>query len=55
MLLAMAVFARRVFPDEAARERYGVVLTGSLEELDLVIDWDETTQLRTTRIGAASS
>lgn len=31
---------------EAARERYGVSLSGSLEALDLVIDWDETKRLR---------
>jgi N-methylhydantoinase B len=31
---------------EAARRDYGVVLTGSLEDLDLEIDWDATASLR---------
>ena len=31
---------------EAAREKYGVVLTGSLEEYDLAVDVDATEQLR---------
>jgi N-methylhydantoinase B len=40
---------------EAARERYGVSLRGSLEALDLVIDWDETKRLREQRSEAATT
>jgi len=40
---------------EAAREHYGVVLTGTLEELDLEIDWDETRRLRSERNAVTSS
>ena len=31
---------------DAARERYGVVLTGSLDDYDLAIDHQATEQLR---------
>lgn len=34
---------------EAARSDYGVVLTGSLEELDLAIDWEATRRVRSER------
>ena len=37
---------------EAARERYGVVLTGSLEECDLEVDEEATAALREARSGA---
>jgi N-methylhydantoinase B len=40
---------------EAARDRYGVVLNGSVEALDLVIDWDKTKRLRSERNEAAAS
>jgi N-methylhydantoinase B len=36
----------------AAQERYGVVLTGSLDNWDLAIDVDKTAQLRHERLGA---
>jgi N-methylhydantoinase B len=32
--------------EKAAREKYGVVLTGSLAEYDLAVDWDGTEALR---------
>jgi N-methylhydantoinase B len=34
---------------EAAHDCYGVVLTGSLEALDLAIDYEATTRMRATR------
>ncbi len=36
---------------ESARRDYGVVLTGSLEALDLAIDWRATEALRAERLG----
>jgi N-methylhydantoinase B len=33
---------------EAARERYGVVLTGCVEDCDIEVDWDATKRLRET-------
>ena len=36
---------------EAARRDYGVALTGSLEEFDLVVDAEATRRLRTERRG----
>ena len=38
---------------EAARDAYGVVLTGSLEELDLAIDVAATRELRSSRRNVA--
>ena len=38
---------------EAARDAYGVVLTGSLEELDLVLDVEATRELRNSRRNGA--
>ena len=37
---------------EAARERYGVILTGSIENVDLAVDTDKTTDLRRQRLAA---
>ena len=38
---------------EAARERYGVVLMGSVEEFDLVVDEEATRALRQERSAAS--
>lgn len=40
---------------EAARERYGVVLVGSLDNWDIEIDLDRTLQLRRERAGASTA
>lgn len=40
---------------ESARERYGVVLTGSLENWDIDIDLEKTAQLRGERRGQSSA
>ena len=37
---------------DAARERYGVVITGSLEDLTLAVDEPATAALRASRHGA---
>ena len=37
----------------AAREEYGVVITGSVEDMDLALDRDATQQLRKERRGGA--
>lgn len=39
---------------EAARERYGVILTGSIEDYDLDIDFKKTEDLRRQRLAAKS-
>lgn len=40
---------------EAARDRYGVVLSGSLDNWDIVIDLDKTVQLRRERMAAKTA
>jgi N-methylhydantoinase B len=40
---------------EGAEHDYGVVLRGSLEELDLTIDWEATNALRRTRMADSAS
>jgi N-methylhydantoinase B len=40
---------------EAARERYGVILTGSIENFDLAVDQDKTADLRRQRLAAKTS
>jgi N-methylhydantoinase B len=39
----------------AARERYGVVLNGSLDDWDIAIDVDKTAQLRRARLHAKAT
>lgn len=39
---------------EAARERYGVILTGSIEDYDLDVDFKKTEDLRRQRLAAKS-